>query len=135
MNHTEATQYIKATLTAFGPDEAITMTQDTWAKLHEAMGEMLAEQPAQEPVAWIEHEWSGSGLKHLHFDRREPSVRDEVMNPVWTPLYTSPPAQHTWVGLTESEKSAALYDTDGMTLDYEDYAEAIEAKLKAKNFA
>ena len=38
--------------------------------------------------------------------------------------------QRTWVGLTESEKSAALYDKDGMTLDYEDYAEAIEAKLK-----
>lgn len=43
------------------------------------------------------------------------------------------PAQRTWVGLTESEKSAALYDKDGMTLDYEDYAEAIEAKLKEKN--
>jgi len=43
------------------------------------------------------------------------------------------PAQRTWVGLTESEKSAALYDKDGMTLDYEDYAEALEAKLKEKN--
>jgi hypothetical protein len=42
-------------------------------------------------------------------------------------------AQRTWQGLTESEKSAALYDKDGMTLDYEDYAEAIEAKLKEKN--
>jgi hypothetical protein len=42
-------------------------------------------------------------------------------------------AQRTWVGLTESEKSAALYDKDGMTLDYEDYAEALEAKLKEKN--
>jgi hypothetical protein len=38
-----------------------------------------------------------------------------------------------WVGLTESEKSAALYDKEGMTLDYDDYAEAIEAKLKEKN--
>jgi hypothetical protein len=49
--------------------------------------------PVQEPVAWIEHEWSGSGLRHLHFERREQSVRDEVMNPIWTPLYTTPPAQ------------------------------------------
>jgi hypothetical protein len=48
--------------------------------------------PVQEPVAWIEHEWSGSGLRHLHFERREQSVRDEVMNPIWTPLYTTPPA-------------------------------------------
>lgn len=38
-----------------------------------------------------------------------------------------------FVGLTESEKSAALYDKEGMTLDYEDYAEAIEAKLRSKN--
>lgn len=37
MNHIEATQYIKATLAAFGPGEAINMTQDTWVKLYEAM--------------------------------------------------------------------------------------------------
>ena len=43
------------------------------------------------------------------------------------------PAQRTWQGLTESEKSVALYDKEGMTLDYEDYAEAIEAKLRSKN--
>ena len=52
-----------------------------------------AQPPAahQEPVAWIEHEWSGTGLRHLHFEKREPMVRDEVANPVWTPLYTAPP--------------------------------------------
>jgi hypothetical protein len=43
------------------------------------------------------------------------------------------PPQRTWVGLTYEEKSAALYDKEGMTLDYEDYAEAIEAKLRSKN--
>ena len=50
------------------------------------------EQPQveQEPVAWIEHEWSGSGLRHLHFERPAPTVRDEVVRPVWTPLYTHP---------------------------------------------
>ena len=42
-------------------------------------------------MAWIEHEWSGTGLRHLHFEKREPMVRDEVVNPVWTPLYTAPP--------------------------------------------
>lgn len=42
-------------------------------------------------------------------------------------------SQRTWVELTESEKSAALYDKDGNTLDYEDYADAIEAKSKEKN--
>jgi hypothetical protein len=44
----------------------------------------------QEPVAWIEHEWSGSGLKRLHFERRDPTVRDEVVCPIWTPLYAAP---------------------------------------------
>ena len=50
------------------------------------------QQPVQqEPVAWIEHEWSGTGLRHLHFEKREPMVRDEVVNPVWTPLCTALP--------------------------------------------
>jgi hypothetical protein len=44
-------------------------------------------------VAWIEHEWSGTGLRHLHFERREASLRDEVVNPIWTPLYTTPQPQ------------------------------------------
>ena len=67
---------------------------DLWANVLPPLREALAQpQPVQEPVAWIEREWGGSGLKHLHFERREPSVRDEVMNPVWTPLYTSPQAQ------------------------------------------
>ena len=48
-------------------------------------------QPVQEPVAWIEHEWAGTGLRKLHFEKRDPTVRDEVVNPVWTPLYTAPP--------------------------------------------
>ena len=49
----KATQYIKATLAAFGPGEAISMTQDTWAKLHETMS-VLIDQPEQrqEPTAW-----------------------------------------------------------------------------------
>lgn len=49
MNHTEAAQYIIATLTAFGPGEAISMTKETWANIHEAM-QVLA-QPEQEAVA------------------------------------------------------------------------------------
>ena len=61
---------------------------------HSAMADLRAalEQPQveQEPVAWIEHEWSGSGLRHLHFERHAPTVRDEVVRPVWTPLYPRP---------------------------------------------
>ena len=45
----------------------------------------------------------------------------------------SPPAQRTWVGLTDEEVQAAVYDENGCVVDYENYAEAIEAKLKEKN--
>ena len=58
-------------------------------------------EPVQEPVAWIEHEWAGTGLRKLHFEKRDPTVRDEVVNPVWTPLYTAPPPQRK--PLTEAE--------------------------------
>jgi hypothetical protein len=51
----KATQYLKATLAAFGPGEAINMTQSTWAKLHEAMSVLIEQpaQPQQESVAWM----------------------------------------------------------------------------------
>ena len=48
-------------------------------------------------------------------------------------LYTTL-RQRTWVGLTEEERVAVLLDKDGKVLDYEDYAEAIEAKLRSKNY-
>lgn len=47
----------------------------------------LAEAEGQEPAAWIEHEWSGSGQQYLHFSRRKESIRDEVVCPTWTALY------------------------------------------------
>jgi len=46
---------------------------------------------------------------------------------------TEQPAQRTWVGLTDDERVSVLFDVDGRVLDYENYAEAIEAKLKEKN--
>lgn len=50
----------------------------------------LAEIEAQEPVAWIEHELQGTGLRHLHFERRPNTLRDEVVDPVWTELIARP---------------------------------------------
>lgn len=45
------------------------------------------------------------------------------------------PAQpaREWVGLTPEEVQAAVYDENGCVVDYEDYASALEAKLKEKN--
>lgn len=58
-------------------------------------GVFLERSPEQaQPVAWVEHDWSGTGLRRLHFERRDATVRDEVVNPVWTPLYTAPPSCH-----------------------------------------
>ena len=50
----------------------------------------LAEIERQEPVAWIEHELQGTGLRHLHFERRPNTLRDEVVDPVWTELIARP---------------------------------------------
>ena len=50
----------------------------------------LAAIEAQEPVAWIEHELQGTGLRHLHFRRRPNTLRDDVVAPVWTELIARP---------------------------------------------
>ena len=46
-------QLIKATLSAFGPDEGVRFAQDTWAKLHQAMSAVVAQPaPVQEPESF-----------------------------------------------------------------------------------
>jgi hypothetical protein len=86
---------------------------------------MMSAAPVQD-VTWGV-DWGKAGdASCVCIIKRLPDGRIEVVAVEYGP-------QRTWVGLTESEKSAALYDKDGMTLDYEDYAEAIEAKLRSKN--
>ena len=85
MNHTEATQYIKATLGAFVPSESISMTQDTWSKLHEAMTVLIAQPAEQEPVAW--------GLPRpdgLILDVICPEEHDREPGQYTVPLYAAP---------------------------------------------
>jgi hypothetical protein len=48
-------------------------------------------------------------------------------------LYTSPPAQRTWVGLTDEELSEVYNQADWDTVNGWEYERAIEAKLKEKN--
>ena len=94
--------------------------------------EALAEQPAQqEPVAWMfQHGETG---RTLCVDAQQVKWGFEERNPSYqkiAPLYTSPPAQRTWVGLTDEEKSEldAEYGDDTLA-----HLDAIEAKLKEKN--
>ncbi len=54
--------------------------------------------------------------------------------PVGTEFYTSPPAQRTWVGLTDEELRQVWYDdapVEGGT--YIDKLRQVEAKLRSKN--
>lgn len=71
------------------------------------LDEQTSAEPADEPVAWLEHEWNGTGSRQLHFERRAPRLRDEVASPVWTPLYTRPePAARK--PMTEEEIDEAI---------------------------
>ena len=83
----QALEALEATMSTHGFLEYIESAKE---KAITSLRQAIAEAEKQEPVAWIEHEWSGSGLRHLHFERREQTLRDEVVNPIWTPLYTHP---------------------------------------------
>ena len=129
-----------------------------------ALREALAEQPAQqEPVIWMYVN------KSTHETKFQKHMRDFVDHSLWSevPLYGEPlanhelqcvcgavwlgdemvhlpdkhpPAQRTWVGLTDEEIDKldcvhALWD-DGESctiMGIKDFAQAIEAKLREKN--
>ena len=90
--------------------------------LREALNASLAEQPAQqEPEYWL---WACG--QHIQVSLKKPEFPDA------TPLYTSPPTQRQWVGLTQQDIDIAFDDTqEGGGFD--DFSRAIEAKLKEKN--
>ena len=96
-------------------------------KLGQAMTfakEELAEQPAQqEPVAWI--------TKDGEIYKRECWPEHEARPLVFGD--TSPPAQRTWVSLTEDEISLIVAECSLVSPSDHYFAEAIEAKLKEKN--
>ena len=93
-------------------------------KIAMAIREALAEQPAQEPVAWA----SLIGqYAHIVWGKQRPD--DEIHT---IPLYTSPTAQRKpWVGLTVCERTECFNSAEWN--DLTQYAEVIEAKLKEKN--
>lgn len=89
-----------------------------------ALREALAEQPAQqEPVAEIREDTKGGG--YVHWLSEDYFVSG-------TKLYTSSPAQRTWVSLTDEE--IAKLDLSAVTVkDATSDVRAIEAKLREKN--
>ena len=92
-----------------------------------AIKEALA-QPEQEPVAWAENDGDGNVLWN-----RDSCFSDDpewLDNPM--PLYTTPP-QRQWVGLTDQDKQTAFDETQEGGGFWE-FADAIEAKLKEKNY-
>ncbi len=50
----------------------------------------LKEAQEQEPVAYMIHEYQGTGEKRLQFQPHIPSIRDDVTGPIVTALYARP---------------------------------------------
>ena len=120
-------------------DEALKLALEALKQIDEAMPfpvaklaqkvirEALAEQPAQqqEPVAVVKALPMGHNQSDMHYAECQHL-------PVGTLLYTSPPASKPWVGLTQQDINIAFDDTqEGGGFD--DFARAIEAKLREKN--
>ena len=95
-----------------------------------AIKEALA-QPEQEPVAWMYQEYRDDdqfGWRDEILFTPPPNDPNYFRNIV--PVYTTPP-RRTWVGLSDKERSELVTLHDG----WNEYGQAIEAKLKEKNSA
>ena len=102
--------------------------------------EALAEQPAQDDPdlqdkdpELVEQPAQHEPFTHYrHYDNGLQDWADEKT----IPLYTSPPAQRTWVGLTDEEIGEVAVKSQNGISPHDDtlrFARAIEAKLKEKN--
>jgi len=85
-----------------------------WLNQYKLIAEQaIAELESQEPVGWIDSKGNMLCVK---------------INESCRPLYTHPP-QRTWVGLKPMERSQLVTLCHG----WNEYGQAIEAKLKEKN--
>ena len=97
-------------------------------------------EPAQqEPVAWcVINNREIIGEPTLYLDGAEEILAGQIegCGSEIAPLYTSPPAQRTWVGLTDEELGkveVSAADFENGFVDLRLICRAIEAKLKEKN--
>jgi hypothetical protein len=108
--------------------EALEYPGPSWPESREraaqALRTAIAEAEKQEPVAWLSTD--SIGERYLCFDR--PLDSDLVQ-----PLYTTPPAQRTWVGLTDEQVKHEWEVWRANVPRYAGFAKGIEAKLKEKN--
>ncbi|CAB4131339.1 hypothetical protein UFOVP121_82 [uncultured Caudovirales phage] len=120
----EALNLSSVTVDSFGVQQK---TNKAITALREALNASLAEPPAhQEPVAWM---WVTGGKPH--YVTFGGANSDTPKHWIVLPLYTSPPAQRTWVGLTDDERKEAFQSCEIKTPA--EFLKAIEAKLKEKN--
>ena len=87
-----------------------------------AIKEALSQRTEQEPVAYL----CENAVGHKYFRWKKPS---STYKPI--ALYTTPP-QRTWVGLTDEEITALKHNGERY-ISSQDFARAVEAKLKEKN--
>jgi hypothetical protein len=86
------------------------------------------EQPEQEPVAWAN--MKGDGTFALLSISQHQEDRANWMHPV--PLYTHPPRRE-WRSLSE-EEIYPLYSEPSSDAEMVEFARAIEAALRSKNY-
>jgi hypothetical protein len=113
-------------------DQRIEWYREQIAKHEDAitsLRQVIEQAEKQEPVAWCVLEPWLSGK----FEAQD-CFSDVALdaNVGWVPLYTTPQPQREWVGLTDEEISQLWLGTSPY-FNEEDFARAIEAKLKEKN--
>ena len=89
--------------------------------------------PEQKPVAWVGSLKDPQPHCVTNLMYCSAAQWDTGYHLKYIPLYTSPPAQRTWVGLTEKER-ASFWTADQMTQEeWDELFTDIETKLKEKN--
>lgn len=82
MNNAQATNYLHAITTAYGPDEPVIFARETWTNLRTAIRVVIEQ--AQEPVAWVGPSWMNPKTRW----QNDAFSSTEIAG--WIPLYTAP---------------------------------------------
>jgi len=114
------------------------MERTSFAKRVDEIFKQALAAPVQEPVAWVDllkqaKEIIQSKPLWNRFIKGTPLGNDiAVCMASFAQEHTTPPAQRTWVGLTDEEIWSVL-QFRGYNMETIEIAKAIEAKLKEKN--